>query len=312
MQNLDLFLDTSRWPRKPYCSDDKTAGKIRSLEHALKQPYIQANPPHLRVWSIFDVDRVGGALAWEDAGLPPPTWSACNTENGHAHLVYGLTVPVLVDSPDMRQLPLRYLCAVEAAFRAKLDADSGYTGLITKNPAFPDWRILRGPRASFELGELAEYVDLLKFAPKRKPEHVGLGRNVTLFDDLRHYAYQNVKGYKRAERCAYFEWQKDINDKAMTRNGDFPNPLDAREVRHIAKSVAKWTWRNFDVDASDAKFSKVQAHRGKLGGLAKGAANEDKRASARLMKSAHPEMSSRSIAGELGVNQSTVVRWLMQ
>ncbi len=236
MQNLDLFLDTSRWPRKPYCSDDKTAGKIRSLEHALKQPYIQANPPHLRVWSIFDVDRAGGALAWEDAALPPPTWSACNTENGHAHLVWGLSVPVLVDSPDMRQLPLRYLCAVEAAFRAKLDADSGYTGLITKNPAFPDWRILRGPRASFELGELAEYVDLTKFAPKRKPEQVGLGRNVTLFDDLRHYAYRHVKGYKQATRCAYFEWQKDIDDKAMTRNGDFPKPLDVREVRHIAKS----------------------------------------------------------------------------
>lgn len=308
MQNLDLFLDKTRWPTKPYCSDDKTARMIRSLDHALRQPYIQANPPHLRVWSIFDIDREGGAIAWEGANLPPPAWSACNVENGHAHLVWGLSVPVLVDSPDMRQGPLKYLCAVEAAFRAKLDADSGYTGLITKNPAFPEWRVLRGPRMSFDLGELAEYVDLEKFAPKRKPEEVGLGRNVTLFDSLRHYAYREIRGYKRAAQCAYVYWQKDLYDHAMTRNGDFCNPMNHREVYHVARSVSKWVWRKFDIAASDERFSRLQAHRGKLGGLAKGAANEDKRASARLM-AAHG-YSIRAIAEALQVGKSTVGDWV--
>ena len=268
MQNLDLFLDKTRWPTKPYCSDDKTARMIRSLDHALRQPYIQANPPHMRVWSIFDIDRPYAALAWEGVNLPPPSWSACNTENGHAHLVYGISAPVLVDSPDMRQGPLKYLCAVEAAFRAKLDADSGYTGLITKNPAFPDWRVLRGPRMSFDLGELAEYVDLKKFAPKRKPEEVGLGRNVTLFDNLRHYAYREIRGYKRAAQCAYVYWQKDLYDQAMTRNGDFVNPMDHREVYHVARSVAKWVWRKFDIAASDercdgrARIAMIEAKHG--------------------------------------------------
>ena len=311
MQNLDLFTDVSRWPAKPYCSDDKTARMIRSLDHALRQPYIQANPPHLRVWSIFDVDREGAALAWEDANLPPPAWSACNTENGHAHLVWGLSVPVLVDSPDMRQKPLKYLCAVEAAFRAALDADSGYTGLITKNPAFPAWRVLRGPRLSFDLSELAEYVDLERFAPKRKPEEVGLGRNVTLFDAARHYAYRTIRGYKQARtQCAYVYWQKDVYDKAMSRNGDFPNPLHHREVYHVARSVAKWMWRKFDIAASDERFSKVQAHRGKQGGLAKGVANEDKRASARLMKAAGHSVAV--IAVQLGVHRDTVYSWLSE
>ena len=307
MYNLDLFHDTTRWPHKPFCSDDKTAANIRSLAHAIKRPYIQANPPHLRVWSIFDVDRAGAALAWEDAGLPPPAWSACNVENGHAHLVWGLSAPVLVDSPDLRQQPLRYLCAIEAAFRAKLQADSGYTGLITKNPAFPLWRVLRGPRVCFELGELADYVDLPKFAPKRKPEEVGLGRNVTLFDAVRHYAYREVKGYKRAQQCAYVYWQKDIYDQAMNRNGDFMQPLCHREVYHVAKSVAKWTWQKFDVEASDARFSKLQAHRGKLGGLAKGAANEDKRTSAKLMKATGH--SYQQIADTLEVSRRSVISW---
>jgi DNA-directed RNA polymerase specialized sigma24 family protein len=307
---LELFGGVDRLPRRPYCSDDLSAGlRIRSLRQAITKPYLQINPPHLRVWSIYDVDREGGALAWEHAGLPPPAWAAVNRANGHAHLVWGLSAPVLVDSPDMRQAPMRYLCAIEAAFREKLQADPGYSGLITKNPAHPLWRVLRGPRLGYELGELAEWVDLPKHLPRRKPEQIGLGRNVTLFDWLRHYAYRHVRRYKLEVRN-FVVWQSHLNTAALQRNGDFRYPLDGREVWHIVKSVSKWVWRRFDIEASDARFSALQAARGRLGGLAKGAANEDKRASARLMRA--QGYSSRAIAQVLGVNQSTVIRWLAQ
>lgn len=310
-EQLELF-DIERWPRKPYCSDDLAAGvRIRSLEQALTKVYIQANPPHLRVWSIYDIDRAGGALAWEDANLPPPAWAAINKENAHAHLVWGLSAPVLVDSPDMRQGPLRYLCAIEAAFRARLQADNGYSGLITKNPAHPLWRTLRGPQLTYDLGELAQWVDLSKHLPKRKPEEIGLGRNVTVFDWLRRYAYRHIRHYKSDVRN-FVMWQSHLNNKALERNGDLLTPLDGREIWHIAKSVSKWMWRQFDIAASDTRFSKLQAYRGSKGGVASGlsraAANEDKRASARLMSATGK--SSREIAAELGVNQSTVVRWL--
>lgn len=309
--NLDLFADRSRWPRKPYCSDDKSARHIRSLSTAISRPYIQANPPHLRVWSIYDVDRPGAALAWDDADLPPPAWAAANRLNGHAHLVWGLTAPVLVDSPDMRQAPLRYLCAIEAAFRERLQADQGYAGLITKNPAHPLWRTLRGPRLSYELGELADWVDLPRHLPRRRPEEIGLGRNVTVFDWLRRYAYRHIRHYK-ADVRNYVLWQDHLYDRALTRNGDLTYPLDSREVYHIAKSVSKWTWRRFDLDASDARFSALQAHRGRAGGLASGvsraAASEDKRASARLMRQAGHSI--RAIAEALGVPRATVGRWV--
>lgn len=308
---LDLFA-AERWPRKPYCSDDLAHGvRIRSLANAIKKPYIQANPPYLRVWSIYDVDRPGAALAWEDCDLPPPAWSAVNRENGHAHLVWGLVAPVLVDSPDMRQAPLRFLCAVEAAFRAKLQADSGYSGLITKNPAHPLWRTLMGPQLAYELGELAEYVDLPKHLPRRKPEEVGLGRNVTVFEWLRKYAYRQIRHYKGEVRN-FVLWQSHLNNKALERNGDLLTPMDGREVWHIAKSVSKWTWRQFDIEASDARFSELQAFRGQRGGIASGAArlaaSEDKRSSARLM--AASGMSKRAIAEELGVHRNSVSTWL--
>jgi hypothetical protein len=311
-EQLELF-DPGRWPRRPYCTDDLASGlRVRSLSSALKKSYIQANPPNLRVWSIYDVDRDHGAHAWDWANLPPPSWSASNKLNGHAHLVYGLRAPVLVDSPDMRQAPLRYLCAVESLFREKLCADSGYVGLITKNPANPLWNVLHGPRLAYDLAELAEYLpDLEKHIPKgrRKVEELGLGRNVTIFDWLRQHAYRNIRKYKGAPGIAGWNaWLSWCNNNALTRNCDLHTPLDGREVWHIAKSVAKWTWRRFDIEASDARFSALQAHRGQLGGRAKGIANEDKRASARLM--AAQGMTTKSIASGLGVGLATVYRWL--
>ena len=306
-QHLDLFADSSRWPRKPYCSDNKGAHNIRTLRSAIKRPYIQANPPHLRVWSIFDVDRQGAALAWEDANLPPPTWAAVDRQTTRGHLVWGLSVPVLVDSPDMRQAPMRYLCAVEAAFRAKLEADTGFSGLMTKNPAHPLWRVLRGPQQAYELAELAEWVDLPKHLPKKKPEEIGLGRNVTVFEWLRQYAYRHIRHYKGDVRN-YVLWQTHLNNRALERNSDFTHPLQGNEVWHIAKSVSKWTWRTFDLEASDKRFSELQAHRGRMGGLAKGRANEDKQASARLM--AATGMSQRAIAAELGVSVGSVNAWI--
>lgn len=307
---LELF-DERRWPRRPYCSNDLAEGvRIRSLKAAINHAYIQANPPHLRVWSIFDVDRQGGGLAWEDANLPPPAWSAVNRENGHAHLVWGLKAPVLVDGLGARDAPMRYLCAIESMMRELLQADPGYAGLITKNPAHPLWRTLNGPRMDYELSELAEWLPgIEKHIPRRRRvEEVGLGRNVSLFDTLRKWAYKHVRTYKGGGLSAWNEWLSKTNSMALIRNADFQHPLDGREVWHIAKSVAKWTYRHFDVEASDARFSALQAHRGKKGMGARWGSNEDKQSSARLMKASGK--SYRSIAEELGVALSTVQRWV--
>jgi hypothetical protein len=262
----DLFAP-ERWPRRPYCTDTFEDGvRIRSLKQALTKCYIQANPPHMRVWSIYDVDRPWAALAWENSNLPPPSWATVNKQNGHAHLVYGLRAPVLTVSMEARQAPLRYLNAVESAFRAGLGADDGYSGLITKNPSHPLWRTLRGPELAYELGELAEWVDLDRFKARQgvKVAEVGLGRNVTVFDFVRLWAYKKVREYK-GQQGGFVHWQKAVYDRCMARNADFGRPMDSREAYHIARSVAKWTWSRFDIEKSDAKFSKLQAFRSAKG-----------------------------------------------
>ena len=304
---MDLFADPGRWPKKPYCSEDLTCTRIRSLVHALKHPYIQANPPHLRVWSIYDIDRAGGGLAWEENNLPPPAWATINKENGHAHLVWGLRAPVLVEAADARRAPMRYLAAVESAFREKLQADQGYAGLLTKNPSHPLWWTLRGPDSAqfYDLADLAEWVDLPRHMPKQgvNPEQIGLGRNCILFDWLRQWAYKGVRKF-RGERVT--PWKNAVLERAQARNADFPMPLSTQEVGHIAKSVAKWVWAR---DAmAEQSFLKRQQWKGEQSGKARLAKSEDKRSSARLMRSVG--LSSRAIAEQLQVNQSTVIRWL--
>lgn len=215
-------------------------------------------------------------------------------------------------------------CVLSRQVSEKLQADSGYSGLITKNPKHPQWlltKLLCTP--IYDLDELADWVDLSKHQPKRKPEEVGLGRNVSLFDWLRKYAYRQIRHYK-VDVKNFVLWQSHLNNKALVRNGDFLYPLCPKEVWQIVKSVAKWTWRRFDVQASDARFSALQAHRGKLGGkgntreaqAAKGAigmsnrwgSNESKQASARIM--AAKGMTQKAIAEELGVSDRTIRTWL--
>lgn len=306
---LELFQ--SRLPSKPYCTDNLASGlMIRPSATATRKRYIQANPPWLRSWLIFDIDRAGAAVAWDDANLPEPFWTSQNPKNGHAHLCYGLDAPVLLGHHD-RQRPMRYLAAVETAMRAKLEADPGYSGLITKNPMHKSWRTFWHPVGGlYCLDDLSEWLELPKYINKRdKPERVGIGRNVDTFDHLRKVrAYPNVLKWKgRKEHGVFVRWIAWLHEMAQQHTHEnHGSPLDYRECHHIAKSVGTWTWKNF----SESERSEWARAKGRAGGKAKGAAYEDKRASARLMKA--QGMKRAEIARELGIHRNTVTNWLCE
>lgn len=304
---LELFQ--SRLPSKPYCTDNLASGlMIRPSATATRKRYIQANPPWLRSWLIFDIDRAGAAVAWDDANLPEPFWTSQNPKNGHAHLCYGLDAPVLLGHHD-RQRPMRYLAAVETAMRAKLEADPGYSGLITKNPMHKSWRTFWHPVGGlYCLDDLSEWLELPKYINKRdKPERVGIGRNVDTFDHLRTVrAYPSVLKWKgRKEHGVFVRWISWLHEMAQQHTHEnHGTPLDYRECHHIAKSVGTWTWNNF----SEAERSEWARKKGRAGGKAKGAAYEDKRVSARLMKA--QGMTQAAIARELEVTDRSVRNWL--
>lgn len=259
MENIkQLFQE--RLPYRPYCSNELSQGLIiRPTHDAVNYRHLQPNPPHALAWLVFDLDYAGSAFGWEKANLPPPTIIATNPANAHAHLFYGLRTPVCL-TDNARGAPIRYASIIQAVFTAKLLADTGYAGLIAKNPLHNDWRVTFFP-CLYDLGELAEYVVLPKTLPAG--DRFGLGRNCLLFDELRAWSYTWVREYKKNGATSE-QWRAAVIGQGCAMN-EFSTPLAESEVKGIGKSIAKWTWREF----SESQFSLIQSRRGKLGGRPK-------------------------------------------
>lgn len=293
-------------PYRPYCSDDLVDGvRIRPLQTAKNCCYLQINPPSQQYYLVFDVDRQGAAFAWEDCNVAPPNYAAINPKNGHAHLVYKLAEPVAT-SEHGRLAPLRYLAAVERGYRIELGADAGYSGLITRNPYKS--RTLCIHRHEYDLFELSDWLkrDLGDYAEKETAVS-GLGRNVTLFDTTRAWAYKAIRFYRVTARSRLFDvWRKEVEDYALGVNAQFMSPLPYSEVKATAKSIAKYCWKH-DAEA-EGRFSQKQAERGRLGGIAKGLANKEKRDLALLLVT--QGVTQKEISIKLGVSDRTIRNWL--
>lgn len=293
--NLAIFRE--RLPSKPYHTDQLDTGlRIRDVEKALQARYIQPNGPTHRYWLIYDVDRCGAALDWNDRNAPPPTIVAQNPENGHAHLIYGLEVPVRT-APDGKPGPIRYAAAVDCALRAVLDADEGYSGLICKNPLNGFWRVSEWATQLYTLADLDGWLDLSAYSDRRKrlPDY-GLGRNCNLFERLRYWAYRAIRqGWPDYDR-----WFEAVYQRARAYN-DFTDPLSDSEVRHTARSVAKWTHQNL----SPAGFAAAQARRGSKKG---------QKHRSDMIPKVHEMMakgfSQSEISRRLGVSRQNINNWI--
>lgn len=280
--------------------------RIRSQSQALTEPFIQLNPPTHAAWLVFDIDRPRAADAWIDASLPPPTYAATNPENGHAHLGYALSAPVCTTAHG-RLKPLRYLAVIEYAYRRLLGADAAFGGYLAKNPLHPRWLLWEPANApQYELGLLADYVDLpLQLPPSRRQEDRGYSRNCDLFDDLKGWAYVAIRDYWRPRGEEL--WRNAVLMQADRLN-TFAVPLLASEISGIARSVARWTWRN----TTPAGFRARQAAVGRLGGLASGqvryAASLELRQ--RAIALAASGWGYTRIADELQAPRTTVRSWI--
>lgn len=304
---LDLFRE--RLPRKPYHTDEFTTGlSIADVSRALGARYIQPNGPTHRHWLVFDVDHAAATLSWDDVGAPAPNITVTNRANGHAHLIYGLETPIRT-APDGKVAPLRYAAAIEAALREKLGADLGYSGLICKNPLHTHWLVQVWEPASYDLSWLADYLDLSPYNGRKQLPAYGLGRNCTLFEKTRQWAYKAI----RQGWPGYEAWLSAVIDRAIGYNVQFEPPLPANEVMHIAKSIAKWTHRNL----TPAGFSAVQAARGAKGGkVSKGGGRPSNSGKARadllpeVLRLKGMGYSNRDIGEDLGISSSTVSLYL--
>ena len=252
LRQLELFRNTL--PARPMATDDFAKGLYRWPKvEALSKRFIQTNPDRLLYWLAFDVDRAGGAYDWQFRDAPAPNITAENPANRHAHLLYGLGLPVQ-KAPEASVRALRYAAAVEQGLRVKLDADPSYAAFTVKNPLCRHWTVNTWQPELYDLDWLADYVDLAPYQDKRRhlPEY-GLGRNCTMFENLRRWSYRAIRLMDWPDLDT---WRAACLAQAAGYN-TFPAPLPIREVKSTAKSVSLWTWHHFTPEL----FSAIQRER---------------------------------------------------
>jgi hypothetical protein len=317
-RQLELFSG-DRLPRKPYCSDDKGFQRIAKREQALQRRYIQPNPPALLYRFVFDIDRPGASVCWDYLDAPPPNWAATNVENGHAHLGYEIEIPV-VTSDAGRQAPIRLAAAIEAGLSELLNADVLFAGTLCKNPLHPAWGLDVWRDEPFELAEIAAYIPSLKDQGKRRKgqrraavlkNSVGLGRNCQLFENARIWAYSAIRDYWQPD--GQVMWREAVRGELERLNEGFTHPLPAQEIKHIAASISKWTWKTITpagwrgfVEATHG--SEAQAKRGKASGAKRAEKAADRAQEAIRLRD--QGMTQRDIAKEMGVSVGTVNRYI--
>ena len=258
-----------RLSKRPYCSDDLGYGlHIRSKNIAKQKRYVQANDPYRLSWICLDVDYPCVLeTTFQEKVLPTPNFIIINPENNHSHLLYGIEDMIYL-SDNARLDPIRYAHAVSYALREAIKADIGYTNLIMKNPLNEHWKTIELEQNLWTLGQLAEYLVLPKKMPKRE-YLIGLGRNCTLFELGRKYAYSEVLKQKiLGNKDSFFNAVMYFIEQ---QNKEFPSPLLFNEYKAITKSITNWTWRHYG-DKSSSQWKayvkrthtpEMQAFRGK-------------------------------------------------
>lgn len=292
---------------------------------AISKNYIQVNTPSYQQAILLDHDDEAfmADLRYEHSHLPQPNIVIENKGNGRAHSITLLKAPVPKTEKSHKH-PITYCKAVETALTLEYDADPYYNRIWVKNPFSDAYRVHILRDEPYELGELADKLELrpytakeakaeLTLAKKRaESEGIFLGRNCHLFDMVRHWAYQEIRNYRGTDLEL---WRSAVMQETMVQNATLNNPLDYNELKGIAKSIARWVWnKDGQVEAS---FKAKQAYLGRRGGKAsdsspggkaRSAQFDDKREHAKVL---HMQgMKKSQIAEFLDVSRMTVHRWL--
>lgn len=317
---LELFEE--RLPHRPYCSDALENGlKIRPKKTAIKNRYIQHNPPVFYQCLVFDFDRratleSAGAADFIDANsLPPPNLIATSPVSGNSHIYYLLETPVCT-SDLARKKPLGLLAKIEHSLKERLGADVGYTGLISKNPTHSYWKVENLNPHPWGLLDFLEWIDLPKKLPK-KARTEGLGRNCTLFEVVRLWAYREVLSYRLAGKKD--AWMKSVLKRCEDENLTFTPALPYSEIRSTAKSIANWVWNKYNGKKSmsneqwatyvaQTHTPEIQRQRQKKQVSSRVRVSQAVREKAIEMR--NHGSSQQSIADALGVCQKTISNWL--
>lgn len=166
------------------------------------------------------------------------------------------------------------------------------------------------------MADFLEWIDLPEKLPKRA-ETQGLGRNCTMFEKCRHWAYRQVLNYRLlGDRKGFAD---AVLKHCESINNGFPSPLNFSEVRSTAKSISTWTWKHYTSSGSmsaedwakyvaDTHTTEKQRARQAKQVAKRQEATKTARQQAKEMRQGGSTL--RAIATALDVPYQTIHRWL--
>ncbi len=310
----DYRYIASRFPYRPLVANrPKLEGsKHRPLHEAIDWLRVQYNTAAYIHLIVIDYDAPAGVdvrEVWKLAGLPRPTYIACNLDSPRGHIAYAIKTPVpTCDAKSMKSL--EYCHAVWVAYTKAVNGDMGFSGTMTKNPIhrLNAWDVDWLNPNPYTLAELHSFVELPKNARKARREarlledsdKVGLGRNCAIFYTVADWSYRAIRNYWES---TLEQWRAAVREQCDNLNATFPEPLQLSEVKAIATSISTWTWER----TTKSGFSEVQAARGAKGGSRSGvtrlAKAQVRAEEAHALKAAG--LTQQEVADKLGVSLRT-------
>ena len=131
--------------------------------------------------------------------------------------------------------PIAYAHAITEGLRIAVDGDKGYSGLITKNPQHASWEAHQLYHQPYTLNQLKTALtrDNCMPAPTwratKRRAITGLGRNCTIFESARLWAYREVRNhFGNPESLA-----QAVIAHVHALNAEFPEPLPDLSLIHI-------------------------------------------------------------------------------
>lgn len=259
-------------PYWPWATNTFLDGRYMDRDEALTRRMIQANPGAMSNLLVVDIDHSDALLRSMShrAGWLPNAVVE-NPRNGHAHAVWVLREYV-TRTEYARRKPVAFAAAVTEGLRRSVDGDKGYSGWLTKNPHHPDWVGHWLTDHEYSLPELTAHLQDAGHMPvpgwkrTRRKNPVGLGRNCTIFETARHWAYPRVRDYEERTPAASNALHHAIANHVQELNSAFTEPLPDTEAAAIARSIHKWitTQSRLWLDGhhvNQANFSRIQSAR---------------------------------------------------
>lgn len=241
-------------PTYPYATNSFEDGLYRHRKDRAKNyKYIQFNNVNSLGTMVVDIDRD----VYYDDIEPKPNLVVMNKDNSRCHSMYIIKPAVHLNEFSSRK-PIAFAQNILAGLTARLKGDENFAHLVSKNPLNDSYRVFTPRIEPYDLTELAEWVPSkgLNQAPR---EGVGNGRNSQVFDWCREWAYIAIRGCMDLGADNFYN---QVLARCLELNTRVYLPMTIREVKTIAKSIAKWVWNNRQ---KLTNFSKQTARAKRLG-----------------------------------------------